>query len=149
MAWNNDEHGMVVKAVEVKLFKPSHSWGMKLSQLSRQLGHVRILTYSLPDHEYICQQFGRRPNNISILCHSKFRDRAAAIKSSFPEIGVALSDNIHAKLLLIEPGTIYVTSANFGDSQWNEVGVGIRSESGHRWYADMFDEIWEKSEKLK
>lgn len=148
MAWNDDGHGMVIKAAEVKLFIPSHSWGMKLSQLPRQAGRVRILTYSLPDQNYVSQQFSRRPTNIAILCHAKFRDRAIALKADFPEIDVALSETIHAKLLLIEPGTIYVTSANFGESNWSEIGVGIRSVPGHQWYAEMFDDLWKKSEVI-
>lgn len=148
MAWNNDGHGMVIKAAEVKLFKPSHSWGMKLSQLPRQAGRVRIMTYSLPDRSYIIEQFNRRPNNIAILCHAKFRERAIELKALFPDIDVAVSESVHAKLLLIEPGTIYVTSANFGESHWSEVGVGIRSEAGHKWYAEMFDDLWKKSEVI-
>lgn len=142
MSWRDDGHGLVVKATEVKLFMPSHSWGMKLSQLPKQAGRVRILTYSLPDRSYVAEQLGRRPSNIALICHEKFRDRAVAIKREFPGIEIAVSDCLHAKLLLIEPATVYVTSANFGESDWTEVGVGVRSKPGHDWYAEMFDRLW-------
>lgn len=148
MGWNDDWGGVVVKATEAKLFVPGHTWGMKLSQLAKQAGRVRILTYSLPDREYIARQLGRRPNNIALICHTRFRDRAVTLKYDFPGIDVALSDTMHAKLLLIEPATVYVGSANFGESDWTEVCIGVRSRPGHDWYADMFDRLWQKSEVL-
>lgn len=84
MAWNDDSFGAVFKSHEVKLFfNGDHTWAMKLSQLSKQDGTVRIITYSLPDLEYVKEQIGRRPNNIFIICHSRFEDRAREIKAAF------------------------------------------------------------------
>lgn len=146
MGWNDDGYGIVVKATEVKLYTTDHSWGMKLSQLGRQTGQVRILTYSLPDLAYVTKQLGRRPKDVAMICHARFRDRAIAVKARFPGIEISLSIRLHAKLLLIAPDTVYVTSANFGESDWDELGVGVRSKAGHDWYAGMFDRLWRESE---
>lgn len=142
MGWRDDAHGLRLRASEVKLFTPSHTWGMKLSQLAKQAGVVRILTYSLPGLPYLEMQFDRRPRDIQVLCHGKFLDRARQIKARYPEIAVAVHDRTHAKMLLIEPVTVYVGSANFGDSGWAEVCVGIRSAEAHAWYAAEFGRIW-------
>ena len=38
------------RPVEAKLYAPSHTWAMKLSQLDRQAGRLRIATVDLPDN---------------------------------------------------------------------------------------------------
>jgi hypothetical protein len=149
MAWADDMHGMQFKPSEVKLYVSSHSWGMKLSQLGKQNGTVRIITYSLPDLDYIKEQFARRPENIWIIAHDKFTDRAKSIKELYPAIRVSVRPDVHAKLLMIEPATIYVTSANFGNSHWKEIGVGVRSAEGHKWYLDqMFNPLWQTATEV-
>ncbi len=87
MAWNDDNHGQLFKSNELKLYySGTHTWAMKLSQLHHQSGYVRIITYSLPDIDYVKQQFHRRPYDISIICHSKFRDKAIEIKKPIPKL---------------------------------------------------------------
>lgn len=46
MGWNQDSHGLVFKSNELKLYYDGHhTWAMKLSQVSKQKGTVRIITY--------------------------------------------------------------------------------------------------------
>ena len=118
--WENDSHGLVFKSSEVKLYGATHTWAMKLSQLNRQHGSVRIITYSLPAIAYIEAQFLRRPYDIWIVCHSAFHDRAQAFKIDFPGFHVATRNDVHSKVVLIEEQTLYISSANFGNSQWHK-----------------------------
>jgi phosphatidylserine/phosphatidylglycerophosphate/cardiolipin synthase-like enzyme len=149
--WNDDIFGLVLKASEIKLyFNGDHTWAMKLSQLSKQDGTVRIITYSLPDIEYVIDQIGKRPHNIFIICHSKFIENAKKIKGIFHDIRIAVNDSVHSKVCLIEPDTIYIGSANFGHSGWHESIVGIRSKEAHNAYVEeSFDKLWELSNEIE
>jgi len=149
--WKNDTFGLVFKSNEVKLYKDGHhTWAMKLSQLGRQKGIVRIVTYSLPRIEYAKEQLGRRPYDIFIVCHTKFKRQALAIKRAFPSIRVATIPDVHSKVCLIEPRTVYIGSANFGNSGWHESIVGIRSQAAHDWYVlNSFDPLWLRCKEIQ
>jgi len=150
MSWANDSHGLVFKSGEVKLFADgAHTWNMKLAQLARQSGTVRIITYSLPEMDYIKNLFSKRPEDIYLVCHNKFRGRAIEIKRSFPLINIALCDDVHSKVCLISPSTVYVGSANFGRSRWHETMIGVRSKDAHDWYLSRsFNPLWNRCEVL-
>lgn len=150
MTWNSDAFGMVFKSSEIKLFhNGSHTWAMKLSQLARQPGTVRIITYTLPDLEYVSLQIGRRPKDILIICHAKCCERAMEIKRMFPGIQIAVNSAVHSKVCLISPKTVYIGSANFGLSDWHETVVGIRSVDLHDWYVERsFLPLWTASHEI-
>lgn len=150
MGWNNDTHGLVFKSNEIKLFaNGQHTWNMKLSQLARTKGTVRIVTYSLPEIEYVTDLFSKRPEDIYLVCHTKFEDKATIIKRMFPLISIAVNAEVHSKVCLISPSTVYVGSANFGRSHWHETIVGIRSSDAHDWYLHhSFFPLWDKSTKV-
>jgi hypothetical protein len=146
MGWENDIHGLLFKSSELKLYAPSHSYGMKISQIWRQTGVMRIMTYSLPSVDYVHKQIGRRPYDIWVLCHEKFRSRAQAIKNKFPGISICTLDNIHSKVILIEPKTLYIGSENFGHSGWIETCIGVRSAQAHDWFFDnVFKDAWARA----
>ena len=148
--WQNDLHGFVFKSSELKLYRDGgHTWAMKLSQLPKQKGIVRIITYSLPDLKYAVEQLGRRPHSIYIICHSEFIKRATEIKNSLLDLRIAVNDRVHSKVCLIEPKTIYIGSANFGKSGWHETIIGIRSKEAHDWYVEnSFIPLWKASREL-
>jgi hypothetical protein len=145
MTWPTDVHGLAFKPKEVKLYRDSSPWGMRLGQLGRQTGTVYIVTYSLPDLPYIEQQFARRPRDIYLLCHAKFTNRAQALQRGFPDVRVKVHPKVHGKLLLIAPETVYVSSANFGDSGWKEFTVGIRGAEAFDFYHDEFWGLFEQA----
>ncbi|MEA3200084.1 MAG: hypothetical protein QOE90_1512 [Thermoplasmata archaeon] len=155
MGWNDDGHGKVFKPTEAKLYGPTHTWAMKLSQLHRQVGVCRIVTYSLPALDYAREQFGRRPFGISLVCNEKFLNQAREIKRTFPRIEIRTHPRVHSKILLIEPGTVYVSSANFGRSMsgikaWHETTLGVRSTAAHDWYVQTsFDPLWKESNDVQ
>jgi PLD-like domain len=151
MGWNNDQHGLVFKPSEVKLyFDGGHTYKMKIGTLSRSEAVIRILTYSLPDLSYIIELFQKRPHSIYIICHDKFKDKAKEIKQTFPNIRVATNCRIHSKILLRSPDTIYLGSTNFGMSKWHESGVGIRSKAAHdEFLRKSFEPLWLASEEIE
>jgi hypothetical protein len=149
MSWPTDVHGLAFKPKEVKLYRDSSTWGMRLSQLGRQVGEVYIVTYSLPDLPYIEQQLGRRPHDIQIVCHSKFASRATALRRRFPDVSVKVHPEVHGKLLLIAPETVYLGSANFGESGWKEFTVGLRSAEAFDFYESEFRKLFLEASWLK
>ena len=148
MSWNDDFYGIVRKVKEIKVFSSGATWKMKLSQLGRQAGVMRIQTYSLPDMEYVQSVFQKRPSGIFLLCHEKFRQRANQIKAAFPAIEVGLHPSNHAKVVLIEPETVYVGSSNFGHSGWLEAEVGIRCKDIHDFMVSRFNSAFAEAEKV-
>lgn len=144
MSWNNDQHGLVFKSNELKLYAPSHTYAMKISQIWRQTGVMRIMTFSLPSIAYVHEQLGRRPYDIQVLCHEKFRSKAQGIKSRFPRIAIRTLETMHSKVILIEPKTLYIGSENFGSSGWFETCIGVRSKEAHDWFIEhVFSSAWE------
>lgn len=149
MAYKTDNHGFVFKCNDIKI-SSGNSWGMKLSQLYKQDGTVRIITYSLPDLAYIKKQFERRPQNIFMIAHGNFHSQAQKIKRQFPDIQIAVHRQVHSKILLIEPNTVYISSANFGDSKWHETSIGLHSQEAHDWYVtNQFTPLWESCSMVK
>ena len=150
MGIKTDRHGLVFKPNEVKMYyNGEHTWAMKLSQLHRQKGKVRIITYSLPSIAYIIRLLGKRPRNIRIICHSKFKAEAIQIIKKYPLIKIAMCDEVHSKVCLIEPSTVYIGSANFGVSGWHETEIPVRSKTAHDDYIKKsFNKLWLNCTKL-
>jgi hypothetical protein len=143
MTWNNDAHGLVCKIPEAKLYLPSHSWAMKLSQLHKQGDtHVRIMTFSL-NADMAQQILERRPYNIRIICNSQFNSEAYQLSRKLPGLHIRSFKDAHAKLVLIEPKTIYLGSANLVKNTLADISVGLRSKDAHDYYAKWFDEKFE------
>ena len=152
MGWKDDVHGKLLKSGEIKLyFNGGHTWRTKLSQLAKQKGKVvRIVTYSLPDMKSIDGILEKRPSDIFLICNEKFIKDAQRIKIKFPKIRIATYAKVHSKVVLIEPDTVYVSSANFGNSGWHETSIGIRSKTAHDEYVkNSFDKLWDISVELK
>jgi PLD-like domain len=106
---------------------------------------VYIVTYSLPDLSYCETQLGRRPHDILLICHAKFTHKAMTLQERFPDIHVRVHLEVHGKLLLIAPDTVYLGSTNFGDSGWEEFTVGIRSVEAVQFYEQSFGVLWAQS----
>ena len=144
--WNNDAHGLLFKCSEVKLYSPSHTYGMKLSQLPRQKGTVRIITYKFAALPYAIEQLARRPHDIKIIVNSKFSPDARRIKKELPGVEIRVHPELHDKVVLIEPSTIYMGSANFGHGGWSESTVGLRSKEAFDWFLKTrWEPLWAES----
>ena len=143
MTFRTDAGGFAFRPKEAKISGPATTWGTKLSQLARMPGQVRIMTYSLPRPDYAKQQLGRRSSGVQLIAHSKFEEAARQIKLALPYLEIRVGADVHSKVVLIEPWTIWVTSANFGSSKWHETAIGMKSEEAHNWYVEhMWTPLW-------
>lgn len=150
MSFQTDSGGVAFKCDDIKLCAPASTWATKLSQFHRQRGIVRIITYSLPDMDYVRAQFQKRSYGIFLIAHSRFFSRAQEVKRAFPTIRIAVHSEVHSKVLLVAPHTIYISSANFGSSGWHETSIGLHSQIAHDWYVQhMFDPLWTISQEVE
>jgi phosphatidylserine/phosphatidylglycerophosphate/cardiolipin synthase-like enzyme len=148
MAFRTDAGGFAFKCSDCKLQTGASTWATKLSQLHRQTGTVRIVTYSLPAMDYVRTQLGRRPRDIFLIAHEKFTDRAVEIRREFPHIRVAVHPKVHSKVLLVAPRTIIISSANFGSSGWHETSLSLHSAEAHDDYVGVFARLWNASREI-
>lgn len=149
----SDGHGILIKPEQFKLYGAgsAHTWNMKLSQIGRPSmvdRNVYIATYSLPRLWKVAEILSHRPTGrlIHIVCHEKFRSLAKQISDALPEIKIRIHPEMHAKFCIIEPKTIFLGSANFGDSQWTECMVGIKCAAAVQEYVQhTWKLIWDAS----
>ena len=152
----SDGHGTLIKPEQFKLYGAnlSHTWNMKLSQIGRQSmidRNVYIATYSLPRLQKVKEILQHRPTGrlIHMICHEKFHPLAKQIVNALPEIEIRIHPEMHAKFCIIEPKTIFLGSANFGDSQWIECMVGIKCAAAVQEYVcDTWQRIWDASSSV-
>ena len=140
--FKTDAGGVAFRATDWKLSFGAATYGTRLSQAHRFPGTIRILTYSLPSLEYVDRQFQRRSMDTWLICHSKFVSRAQEIKRRFEFLRIAHRPDLHAKLLLVAPATLWIGSANFGSSHWEELMAGIHSRTAHDAAAKHFEALW-------
>ena len=140
MAFKNDKGGIALSLKNSKISCGSAStWATKLSQIERFKGNIFIMTYSLPNLEYsINKIFRKKSMGVSIMCHERFSEKAIRLKNEYPSIRVWLRNDIHAKFILIEPATVWVSSANFGSSGYIEAHIGLHSEMALSYFRDIF-----------
>jgi phosphatidylserine/phosphatidylglycerophosphate/cardiolipin synthase-like enzyme len=154
MGWNDDAHGIRLpgKAVkEIKVYHPgTHSWASKLKAFHRFKKDLAIVTYSLPSLKILRDLLGSEDGpgflgSVRIIAHSKFSDTASTLVEGNPKLQIRLLPNVHAKMVLVGPDTVYIGSANFGHSGWLESNVGIRSEEVFARCLEEFEALWLKA----
>lgn len=128
-----DNGGLATTArVKVSLGKGS-TWATRLSQIGKSSGEIIICTYSLPNLDYMSQILDKR-SDITIVCHKKFQEKASILQQKYPRLNIILKSDIHAKMVLIQPETVILSSANFGSSGWLEHTITVKSESVYSYY---------------
>ena len=149
MTWNNDSYGLVCSIPEAKLYLPTHTWQMKLSQLHRQGDALlRLSTYAL-DFRMAQSIFERRPHHIRILCNVQSEIEARALANELPEIEIMVTRKvIRVGLVLIEPATVYIGGSHFASNAPTEIVVGLRSERAHDYYAEWFDQQFKQGKRV-
>ena len=105
---------------------------------------VIICTYSLPDLEYSKQIFDKRSKNVTLIVNEKFRNKAEELESIYPDLDICIKNDVHAKMVLVEPKTVWLSSANFGKSDWFEQTIGIHSEEVYSFYFDQINKYLNK-----
>lgn len=139
MSFKTDAGGLALRLNDAKLMttETCSTWNTRLSQIGKSGSQVIICTYSLPDVDYICRILDKRSRNVTLIVNDKFRSRAEELKRRYPALKIHTRPDVHAKIVLIEPETVWLSSANFGKSGWFENTIGIHSKAAYDFYLDQ------------
>ncbi len=149
MAFSDDGGGFAFSCDDAKMSFYASTWNTHLSQLARVSGPVYIMTGLLPDHGYISKILSKRPRDIFIIANSNSELDARKLKSDFPLVRIVLNNENNAKLVLVSPGTVWVSSADFGKTDKIEVGVGLHSQEVYEKMLDsLFNKVWAQSREI-
>jgi len=143
MAFKTDCGGTALTA-NIKVSNKATTWNTRLSQIGRHDKAVTIVTFSLCDFEYISKIVSKRKNGagITIVCNSKYEPNAWLLKRAFPELKMYVSPYAHAKLALIEPEIVWVSSENLGHkSSTFDASVGIHDEEAYKHYYSQIERL--------
>lgn len=143
MAFKTDCGG-VAMTIEAKLSKAGTTWNTRLSQIGRHDHEVLIVTFSLCDLDYIAKIVSKRENGrgITIVCNSKYEVNAHRLKREFPELKIYINPNSHAKLALIAPDTVWLSSENIGHkSKTYDASIGIHSKEAYDHYLSQIESL--------
>ncbi len=149
MAFSDDNGGFVFSCEDAKFSICASTWNTRLSQISKIAGTIRVMTNRLPNQDYISRIISKRPHNIFIIASCGAREEAQIIKDSFPNVRIALHPEMNAKVVFVEPETVWVSSSDFGETKLIESAVGFHSVEVHdRAIEKLFNIEWKKSVEL-
>ena len=150
MAFSDDGGGFAFSCEDAKMSICASTWNTRLSQLGRVKGPVWIMTGSLPGLDYIAQIIGKRPQDIFIIANSSAEIDAKALKLRFPMVRIVLHRNNNAKVVLVSPDTVWVSSSDFGETKQIESAVGIHSAGIYNKTLDsLFRKVWEEGTEVR
>ena len=143
MAFKTDCGGTALTA-DIKISNKATTWNTRLSQIGRHDKAVTIVTFSLCDFDYISKIVSKRKGGagITIVCNSKYEPNAWLLKRAFPELRMFVSPYAHAKLALIEPETVWVSSENLGHkSSTFDASIGIHDQEAYNHYFSQIESL--------
>ena len=136
MAFKTDCGGTAMTA-NIKLSNKATTWNTRLSQIGRHNEPVTIVTFSLCEFEYISMILSKRDHGagITLICNSKYEANAYVMKKAFPEAKIYVNPHAHAKLALVAPETVWVSTENMGRKRNSfDATVGIHSKEAYDHY---------------
>ena len=149
MVFSDDSRGFAFSCEDAKMSICASTWNARLSQIARVTGPILILTGSLPDPEYISQTLGKRPRDIFIIANTDAQREAGLLKLRFPDVRIALHRNNNAKVVLVAPDTVWVSSADFGKTTRIESAVGLHSSIVFKKTQEsLFNRIWAEAAEI-
>lgn len=149
MAFSDDGGGFGFSCDDAKLTIGASTWNTKLSQLGHMLGPLFIMTRLLPNLNYISRIVSKRPRDIYILASTDAEANARELKAQFPAIRIALHSQINAKAVFLGPETVWIGSADFGESKMIESSIGIHSETVfNKAVTSLFNPTWKASREI-
>ncbi|PPU37312.1 hypothetical protein [Xanthomonas arboricola] len=150
MAFSDDNGGFAFACDDAKMSICVSTWNTRLSQIARVTGPIFVMTRLLPDANYISQIISKRPSDIFIIANSAAHASAQSIKRSFPNIRIVLHSRNNAKVVLVAPDTVWVSSSDFGKSEQIESAVGMHSEALYKRTLDtLFNKVWAGSQEIQ
>ncbi|WP_395055603.1 hypothetical protein [Polaromonas sp.] len=149
MAFSDDSGGFAFACEDAKISICASTWSTRLSQLGLVQGPVFVMTGALPGHDYISRIIGKRPQNIFIIANSNAELEAKALKLKFPTVRIVLHKNNNAKVVLVSPATVWVSSSDFGETRQIQSAVGIHSASVYNRTLDtLFRRVWDEGTEV-
>ncbi|MBN3215551.1 hypothetical protein [Pectobacterium polaris] len=149
MAFSDDNGGFAFSCDDAKMSISASTWKTRLSQLARVYGPVYIMTGQLSDAVYISEIIGKRPHDLFIIANTAAKDEAQFLKGKFPKVHIALHPKINAKVVLLSPDTVWISSADFGKSTRIESAIGMHSHQlFNKTVVSLFNRIWNEATEL-
>ena len=143
MAFKTDCGGIAMTA-NIKLSNAATTWNTRLSQIGRHDHLVTLVSFSLCDFTYLSKIISKRDagTGIRIICGDKYEWNAIQLKRLFPDLKIYISPHAHAKLALIEPSTVWVSSENLGHVRDSfDASIGIHSEEAYNHYLAQIESL--------
>lgn len=149
MTFKTDNGGWALRIDDAKITTSdkASTWNTRLSQIGTEKlkdKKVVICTYSLPDLEYCKKIFEKRSTNVLLIVNEKFKSQADELQKEYPNLDIRLKKDVHAKMVLIEPQTVWLSSADFGRSDYFEQTIGIHSEEVYEIYLKQIEDYLNK-----
>jgi len=149
MIFSDDSSGFAFSCDDAKMSICTSTWNRRLSQIARVIGPILIMTGSLPDPEYVSRILGKRPRDIFIIANADAQKEAMILKRRFPDVRIALHRNNNAKVVLVAPDTVWVSSADFGKTTRIESAVGLHSSVVFKkTQGSFFNRVWAQATEI-
>lgn len=144
-----DTSGVMLTA-DVKLSNAFTSWNTRLSKIANEPGKITICTYSLTDLRYVGRILERRHEGITVICNTAYESKAKKLKEFYPYVDFYTSPYAHAKLALIEPGTVWLSTENFGrGSDLFDASIAICSEAAYSHYYRQTENLLRRRDTVR
>ena len=143
MSLKSDCGGTALVA-DIKLSKAGTTWNTRLSQIGRLDGLVTLCTFSAGDIDYLSKILSKRTrgSGIRIIGNEKCEWKMVRLKYLFPDAQFFVSPYAHAKLALVEPATVWVSSENLGRTRdVFDASIGIHSEEAYQHYLSQVESL--------
>ena len=144
-----DTSGTVVNA-DIKLSNYATTWNTRLAKIMSQPGDIIVCTFSISDLPYICRILAKHSNGVTILAHERYAYQAKLLKKWYPEIRIYVSPYAHAKLVLQEPGLVWLSSENLGHTKKSfDASICIENEEVYSHYLSQVDRLLRNQETIE
>ena len=143
MAFKSDCSGLALTA-DIKLSNAGTTWNTRLDPIDKHDRLVTLVTYSLCDFPHLSRIASKRPDGagIRIICNNRYELNAIRLKRQFPALQIYVSPHAHAKLTLIAPDTVWVSSENLGHKKKSfDASIGIESEEAYQHYLTQVESL--------
>ena len=143
MAFKTDCGGIAMTA-DIKLSQKGTTWNTRLSQIGRHDRLVTLCTFSTGDIDYLTKILSKRDfgSGIRIIGNEKNEWKMRRLKNLFPAAQFFVSPNAHAKLALVEPNIVWVSSENLGRTRdVFDASIGIHSEEAYQHYLSQVESL--------
>lgn len=149
MTFSADNGGFPFSCEDAKFSICASTWNTRLSHIGKIPGAIRIMTHGLPDPDYIAKILAKRPENIYVIANADAAAEARLIKAQFPNVRIVLHPKMNAKVVFVEPETVWISSSDFGHTKLIESAVGFHSVELHnRAIEYLFNVEWQKSVEI-